>query len=235
MCPTIPPMATQDTSASSLTSPATKKLHRKHSQRRARSNSHAGFVDSHHEALGKIRAFLKSRSAFDVFPLSYRFVIFDTKLTVKHALNTMHQNGIVSAPLFNQKQWKFAGMLTLLDIIHLIQFYYLKAETFETAAADVETFKIESLRSTYIAHLYIQTINEYFADVEKELGVPPPPLHSIHPSRPLFEACKLMIQSHAKRLALIDHDSASGMELIASVLTQYRVLKFIANNVGSLR
>ena len=37
-------------------------------------------------------------------------------------------------------------MLTLLNIIHLIQFYYMKAETFETAAADVETFRIESLQ-----------------------------------------------------------------------------------------
>lgn len=40
-------------------------------------------------------------------------------------------------------------MLTLSDIIHLIQFYYLKAENFETAAADVETFRIESLRGKF--------------------------------------------------------------------------------------
>lgn len=185
---------------------------------RGRANSHAIHLDIHQDALSKIRNFLKTRSAFDVFPLSYKCVIFDTKLPVKQALNTMHSQGIVSAPLYNQKKWQFAGMLTLSDIIHLIQFYYLKAETFETAAADVETFRIESLR-----------------DVERELNVPSPALHSIHPSRPLLEACKLLIESHARRLPLIDHDSASGMELIASVLTQYRTLKFIANNCKEIK
>ena len=43
--------------------------------------------------MSKIRAFLRSRSAFDVFPLSYKVVVFDTKLPVKHALNTMHAQG----------------------------------------------------------------------------------------------------------------------------------------------
>ncbi|PVG01368.1 putative nuclear protein SNF4 [Serendipita vermifera] len=189
------------------------KKNRKISQRRARSGSVAAHYDIHTEALTKIRSFLKSRSTFDVFPLSYRLVVLDVKLPVKQALNVMHQSGVVSCPVYNQKKWQFAGMLTLLDIIHLIQWYYLKAETFETAAADVETFRIESLRS-----------------IEKELNVPPPPLNHIHPTRPLFEACKQLLQTHARRLPLIDYDPASGMELIVSVLTQYRVLKFIANN-----
>ncbi|KAG8772540.1 AMP-activated serine/threonine-protein kinase regulatory subunit [Serendipita sp. 397] len=211
----------QSTATGNVMSPTTPRRHtsRRFSQKRGRSNSSfntlgsGGHLDPHHEALQKIRQFLKGRSAFDVFPLSYRFIIFDTKLTVKHALATMNQHGIVSAPLYDSKQWKFAGMLTLIDIIHLIQFYYLKAETFETATSDVETFKIESLRN-----------------IEKDLSVPPPPLYFIHPSRPLFEACKLLIQSHARRLPLIDLDSESGLELIVSVLTQYRVLKFVSTN-----
>jgi 5'-AMP-activated protein kinase regulatory gamma subunit len=128
------------------------KKNRKISQRRARSGSVAAHYDIHTEALNKIRSFLKSRSTFDVFPLSYRLVVLDVKLPVKQALNVMHQSGVVSCPVYNQKKWQFAGMLTLLDIIHLIQWYYLKAETFETAAADVETFRIESLRSRFPPH-----------------------------------------------------------------------------------
>jgi 5'-AMP-activated protein kinase, regulatory gamma subunit len=53
--------------------------------------------------------------------------------------------GVVSAPLWNSGQERFAGMLTVLDIIHLIQYYYHTA-TYDTAAADVETFRLESLR-----------------------------------------------------------------------------------------
>ncbi len=39
-------------------------------------------------------------------------------------------------------------MLTVLDIIHLIQFYYRTAD-YEQAATDVETFRLESLRGLF--------------------------------------------------------------------------------------
>lgn len=39
-------------------------------------------------------------------------------------------------------------MLTVLDIIHLIQYYYDTAN-YEAATADVETFRLESLRGTH--------------------------------------------------------------------------------------
>ncbi len=51
--------------------------------------------------------------------------------------------------------------------------------------------------------------------------------------RPLFEACRLLIQTHARRLPLIDYDDQTGKEVVLSVLTQYRVLKFMAVNVSS--
>lgn len=70
-------------------------------------------------------------------------------------------------------------------------------------------------------------------DIEKELHVPPPPLLSIHPLRPLFDACKHLIETHARRLPLIDKDTQTNGEVVISVLTQYRVLKFIAMNVSS--
>lgn len=68
-------------------------------------------------------------------------------------------------------------------------------------------------------------------DIEKELGVAQPPLHREHPSSTLFEAAKLLIQTHARRLPLLDNDSETGHEVIVSVLTQYRLLKFISINV----
>ena len=42
----------------------------------------------------------------------------------------------------------------------------------------------------------------------------------------------MLIQTHARRLPLIDYDTETGYEVLVSVLTQYRALKFIANNVG---
>ncbi|KAE8220643.1 hypothetical protein CF319_g5863 [Tilletia indica] len=107
----------------------------------------------------------------------------------------------------------FAGMLTVNDIIHLIQYYYKFQASYDIAAKDVEHFRLESLR-----------------DIEQALGVPQPPLLSIDPIRPLYQACRLLVKTHARRLPLLDYDETTGAETVVSVLTQYRVLKFIAMN-----
>ena len=88
----------------------------------------------------------------------------------------------------------------------------------------------KSLSSSVRVHAQVWTL--CFADIEKAIRVPPPPLLSVHPMRPLFEACKLLIQTHARRLPLIDTDDQTGKEVVLSVLTQYRVLKFMAVNVS---
>lgn len=54
--------------------------------------------------------------------------------------------GVVSAPLWNSEQRIFAGMLTVSDIIHLIQYYYYTLSSYDVAAAEVEEFRLESLR-----------------------------------------------------------------------------------------
>jgi len=103
-------------------------------------------------------------------------------------------------------------MLTVSDIIHLIQYYY-HTSSYASAVTDVETFRLESLR-----------------DIEKALGVAPPPLLREHPSSSLYDAARLIIQTHARRLPLLDIDSETGQEVIVSIMTQYRLLKFIAIN-----
>lgn len=69
-------------------------------------------------------------------------------------------------------------------------------------------------------------------EIEAALSVPPPPLLSCHPLRPLLEACQLLMKTHARRLPLLDYDEQTGIETVVSVLTQYRILKFIAMNVS---
>ncbi|KIM48149.1 hypothetical protein M413DRAFT_62578 [Hebeloma cylindrosporum] len=194
---------------STLSSP---KARRKQSTRR-RAGSHVPpyppypSQESHDTALTAIRSFLKGHTSYDAFPVSFRLIVLDTKLNVKKALQC-----VVSAPLWNSEQSKFAGMLTVLDIIHLIQYYYRTA-SYDYAFENVETFRLESLR-----------------DIEIELGVAQPPLLREHPSCSLYDAAKLLIQTHARRLPLLDNDSETGHEVIVSVLTQYRLLKFISIN-----
>lgn len=49
--------------------------------------------------------------------------------------------------------------------------------------------------------------------------------------RPLYEACRRLLESRARRIPLVDIDDETKRETVVSVITQYRILKFIAVNV----
>jgi CBS domain-containing protein len=68
-------------------------------------------------------------------------------------------------------------------------------------------------------------------DIERALGVTPIETVSIHPERPLYEACRRMLESRARRIPLVDIDDETHRAMVVSVVTQYRILKFIAVNV----
>ncbi|KZZ94600.1 nuclear protein SNF4 [Ascosphaera apis ARSEF 7405] len=98
-------------------------------------------------ALRAIRAFLKARTSYDVLPLSFRLIVFDTTLSVKESLNILIQNSIVSAPLWDSSKSKFAGLLTTSDYINVIQYYFQNP----AALAKIDQFRLTSLRVDVIA------------------------------------------------------------------------------------
>lgn len=69
------------------------------------------------------------------------------------------------------------------------------------------------------------------SDIEKAIGVTPIETVSIHPERPLYEACRKMLESRARRIPLVDIDDETRRAMVVSVVTQYRILKFVAVNV----
>ena len=138
--------------------------------------------------------------------------------------------GVVSAPLWNSEKSCFAGMLTVSDIIHLIQYYY-HTSNFASAVTDVETLRLESLRGKPSSERLAHLSDPLSSDIEKALGVDTPPLLWASPDQSLYEAASLLIQTHARRLPLLDNDSDTGHEMIVSIMTQYRLLKFISINV----
>ncbi|KAI8960555.1 CBS-domain-containing protein [Daldinia sp. FL1419] len=161
------------------------------------------------QGLKGLRNFLRVRTSYDVLPLSFRLIVLDNDLLIKKSLDILIQNGIVSAPLWDSQQSRFAGLLTATDYINLIQYYCQFPEHIE----DVEKFRLSSLR-----------------DIEKAIGVLPLETVSVHPSRPLYEACSRMLKSRARRIPLVDIDHETERETVVSVITQYRILKFIAVN-----
>lgn len=46
------------------------------------------------EIQNHMRSFLKQHTAYDVLPVSYRLIVFDTRLLVKKALGALVQNGM---------------------------------------------------------------------------------------------------------------------------------------------
>jgi 5'-AMP-activated protein kinase regulatory gamma subunit len=121
-------------------------------------------------------------------------------------------------------------MLTVSDIIHLIQYYYHNS-TFATAVTDVETLRLESLRGKPFLETSAIMSDPLSSDIEKALGVNTPPLLWASPDQSLYEAASLLMQTHARRLPLLDNDTETGHEMIVSIMTQYRLLKFISINV----
>ncbi|GAA5987943.1 hypothetical protein JCM5350_006783 [Sporobolomyces pararoseus] len=175
----------------------------------------SGLSDRTRRALDGIRTFLGSKSCYDILPESFRLIVLDNKLAITKSLQALVTNGVVSAPLYDSTTQRFAGMFTLADVVHLIQYYYLTANEYDNVVAEVEAFQLGSLRK-----------------IEQAIDVPPPPTISVHPDQPLSDACAALVRTHARRLPLVDKDDQTGKETIVSVLTQYRVLKFIAINVS---
>ena len=71
-------------------------MRRRASTRRPRAPSYlppAQTQETHDAALQSIRMFLRGRSSYDVFPLSSRVIVLDTKLEVKKALACLLHNG----------------------------------------------------------------------------------------------------------------------------------------------
>ncbi|KAI1283440.1 hypothetical protein F5Y07DRAFT_153597 [Xylaria sp. FL0933] len=161
------------------------------------------------QGLQGLRDFLRVRTSYDVLPLSFRLIILDNDLLIKKSLNILIQNGIVSAPLWDSQQSRFAGILTATDYINLIQYYCQFPEHIDS----LDKFRLSSLR-----------------DIERAIGVLPIETVSVHPSKPLYEACSRMLKTRARRIPLVDIDDETGRETVVSVITQYRILKFIAVN-----
>lgn len=135
--------------------------------------------------------------------------------------------GIVSAPLWDSKTSTFAGLLTTSDYINLIQYYWQNPD----AVNRIDQFKLNSLRGMSRKKSWCRPYLMSGADIEKAIGVSPLETASIHPLKPLYEACRRMLETRARRIPLIDIDDETGRAMVVSVVTQYRILKFVAVNV----
>lgn len=161
--------------------------------------------------LKAIRDFLRVRSCYEVLPLSFRLIELDVGLTVKESLNILVQCGIVSAPLWDSTTSTYAGLLTVNDYLNVVRYYNLHTDKLK----DVDNLLLSDLK-----------------EVEQVLQVRSPETISTSPEAILYDALKKQLVSRARRIPLVSYDSESQRTMVVSVITQYRILKFIAINVS---
>ncbi|KAJ1341222.1 hypothetical protein BSLG_004157 [Batrachochytrium salamandrivorans] len=155
---------------------------------------------------------LKKHTCYDLLSVSLKVIVFDTSLLLKKALSALIQHGIQSAPLWDSEKQQFAGMLTVTDFIQLILYYNARSTSYEKALEEIDLLDIAALRV-----------------LERNIGCLPPQNITIHPLSSLLEASKLLIENRLHRLPLIDHREST--DIIVSVVTQNKILRFIAANV----
>lgn len=226
---------------------------RRRGSTRRRAGSHLPPVQSqetHNAALQQIRAFLQLRSAYDLLPVSFRIIVFDTELEIKKGLDCMVMNckriyaHRAARPTLQQPSYpprsgtahransRACSLCSTLSISYSTTTEPQTSSpphSTQSPSASPHCEVLSSLLTLYPAHP--QTV--LVADIENSLGVPQPPLLAVQPHKSLYEASALLIKTHARRLPLIDRDSITGKASLVSVLTQYRLLRFIARNCQS--
>lgn len=67
-------------------------------RRRAGSQALYPAHELHEAGISAIRNFLRCHTCYDAFPVSFRLIVLDTKLTVKKALQCLLLNGLLPSP-----------------------------------------------------------------------------------------------------------------------------------------
>ncbi|XP_051560888.1 5'-AMP-activated protein kinase subunit gamma-1-like isoform X2 [Myxocyprinus asiaticus] len=145
--------------------------------------------------------FMKKHCCYDAIPTSCKLVIFDTTLQVKKAFFALVANGLRAAPLWDNKQQRFVGMLTITDFINILHRYYRSPMV---QIYELEEHKIETWRDVYL---------QYHDQC----------LISITPNASLFDAVYSLLKHKIHRLPVIDPVSGN----VLHILTHKRILKFL--------
>lgn len=144
--------------------------------------------------------FMKHKFCYDIMPKSAKVVVFDTKLLVKKAFFALIYNGVRSAPLWDSKNQKYIGMLTITDFILILQKYYREPNK-----------KIEELEDHRL---------ETWREVLKEYSRP---FIYLRPDDTLFDAIKTLSINKVHRLPIIDPITGN----VVCIVTHKRILRYL--------
>lgn len=143
---------------------------------------------------------MKHKYCYDIMPKSAKVVVFDTQLLVKKAFFALIYNGVRSAPLWDSKNQKFIGMLTITDFILILQKYYREANA---KIEELEEHKLETWR---------EVLKEYSR-----------PFIYLKPEDSLYDAIKVLTKNRVHRLPIIDPITGN----VVCIVTHKRILRYL--------
>ncbi|KAL7750928.1 AMP-activated serine/threonine-protein kinase regulatory subunit [Sorochytrium milnesiophthora] len=160
--------------------------------------------------------FLNSHTTYDILSVSFKLIVIDSRLKLKKAVVALLQNGLVAAPLWNSGRQHFDGLLTVIDILYLITHLdSLHTHSHQDLIAKLDSLEVHELRNLDTERVGLQ------------------PIH-LHPSKSVLEASRVMLQCSLHHLPLVDADSVTSQETIVSVLSGYKILRFLACNAPTI-
>ncbi|KAI9208802.1 uncharacterized protein BJ171DRAFT_487365 [Polychytrium aggregatum] len=158
---------------------------------------------------------LWSTPCLHLLPPSCKVIVLDSTLPIKKALAALIQNGVQSAPIWDSSSQTFNGMLTVTDFIHLIISFYDKKKSLISAIEEIDLLQVSSLKDSEVAEGLVRSSNVV-----------------AHPLQSIYEAARLLLDNQLHRLPLVDKHN--GSEIIVSVLTQYKILKFVSSHLVNI-
>jgi CBS domain-containing protein len=132
-------------------------------------------------------------------------------LLVANAVGALLQNEIHSAPLYNTETHHFDGMFTTTDLMRLILYLDKSCACYDEALSEVSNMTIKRLNDLPFKNLS------------------PEYLVKLTPDATLLDAAKLLLELNIHRLPIV-----SDSNLILSVLSQSKIVRFVALNVTFL-
>ena len=122
------------------------------------------------------------------------------KIKVKKAFFALIYNGVRASPLWDSKNQKFVGMLTITDFILILQKYYKEANM---KIDQLEEHKIDTWR---------EVLKEYRR-----------PFVYLRPEDTLFDAIQVLTKNRVHRLPIIDPVNGN----VVCIVTHKRILRYL--------
>ena len=131
----------------------------------------------------RVLEFLQRHTAYELIPESNKVVVLDTKLPVRQAFHTCYEQGIMAAPLWDELQQEFVGMLSAGDFIDIVKMMGPSLAEAAMSEAELDQSTIAMVREEKAA----------------ETGHRPAPLVSVRPEDSLHLVSLTLMQG---RLAM---------------------------------